>query len=290
MDELFTTAAPTIVSSDRVLYTASSFARSSLLHLQEIGELTAQKAHTSERSGLQSYLFFCVVNGSGKLVYDGREYKLIKDSCVFINCYHPYSHTTDPNNLWTLRWIHFYGPNLSSIYDKYCERGGRPTFIPVDETRQEIDNVWTQLMSTARSADYMRDMIINQQLASLLVEIMSESWHPEEKRHASKRASVLEVREWIDQHYAESITLDSLAQTFFINKYYLSKTFKAQFGQTINAYLTTVRITHAKQMLRFTDKTIDEIGEAVGITPARYLSEVFSSVEGVSPSVYRKQW
>lgn len=145
-------------------------------------------------------------------------------------------------------------------------------------------------MSTAASGDYMRDMIINQLLASLLVEIMKESWHPEEKRHASKRASVLEVKEWIDQHYAESLSLDALAARFFINKYYLSKTFKAQFGQTISAYLQTVRITHVKQLLRFTNQTLDEIGEAVGITPARYLSEVFSSVEGVPPSTYRKQW
>ena len=99
MDELFTTAAPAIVSSNRVLYTASSFARTSLLHLQEIGELTAQRVHTSERSGLQSYLFFTVVSGSGILNYNGKEFVLTQDSCVFINCYHPYSHTTDPNNL-----------------------------------------------------------------------------------------------------------------------------------------------------------------------------------------------
>ena len=43
-------------------------------------------------------------------------------------------------------------------------------------------------------------------------------------------------------------------------------------------------------MLRFTDMSLDAIGETVGITPARYLPEVFSSVEGVSPSIYREQW
>lgn len=145
-------------------------------------------------------------------------------------------------------------------------------------------------MSTAASSDYMRDMLINQQLSSLLVEIMRESWHPEEKRQASKRASVLEIKDWIDQNYRQQITLDDLASRFFINKYYLSKSFKSAYGTTINSYLTTVLITHAKQLLRFMDQSLDAIGEAVGITPARYLSEVFSSIEGVSPSIYRKQW
>ena len=89
---------------------------------------------------------------------------------------------------------------------------------------------------------------------------------------------------------AAGITLDSLAAKFYINKYYLSKTFKRQFGQNISAYLQSVRITKAKQLLRFTDKTLDEIGEAVGITPARYFSEVFRTVEGLPPTQYRKQW
>lgn len=280
-------ATPTIVDSNRILYTASPFARSSLLHLQEVGSLAVLQPHTSSRSDLPSYLFFIVVSGEGELVYQGKKYELAPGSCVFIDCMQPYSHTTD-NNLWTIRWIHFNGPNLASIYQKYCDRGGRPVFnLDLLDT---VSGIHSGLMSTAASGDYMRDMINNQYLSTLLVEIMRQSWHPEEKWHAAKRASVLEVKEWIDGHYAEQITLEGLANRFFINKYYLSKTFKSQFGSTINSYLTTVRIIHAKQMLRFTELSLDAIGEAVGITPARYLSEVFSSIEGVSPSTYRKQW
>lgn len=283
-------SAPAIVSSNRVLYTASSFARSSLLHLQEIGELTAQKSHTSERSGLQSYLFFKVVSGSGTLTYNGKEYELMKDSCVFINCKNPYAHTTDPNNLWTLRWIHFYGPSLSSIYDKYCERGGRAVFTPVDNTRQAIDSVWTQLMTTAKSSDYMRDMLINEQLSKLLTMIMSYSWHPEDRTSAPKRASVVEIKEYLDAHYADRIVLDDLSIQFFIDKYYLAKSFKNQFGLSITTYLQNIRITKAKQLLRFSTKTVEEIGYEVGLGAPAYFSRVFKNVEGVSPKTYREQW
>ena len=61
-NKYFTTAS--IVSSNRVLYTPSAFARNSLLHLQEIGTLQALKGHTSRRKDLQSFLFFIVLNGS----------------------------------------------------------------------------------------------------------------------------------------------------------------------------------------------------------------------------------
>ena len=286
MNELFTNKA--IVSSDRILYTASSFARSSLLHLQEIGSLEAKRSHTSERSGLQSFLFFMVTSGSGVLVYDGKQYELNSNSCVFRNCQHPYSHTTDPNDLWHLSWCHFYGPFLSSIYDKYCERGGRPVFTPDDSTL--FVTTLENLMTTAKSSDYMRDMMINEQLSKLLTMIMSYSWHPEDRTSAPKRASVSDVKEYLDQHYAERVSLNDLATQFFIDKYYLTKTFKNQFGLPITTYLQNLRITKAKQLLRFSSKSVEEIGYEVGLGAPAYFSRVFKNVEGVSPKTYREQW
>ncbi len=288
MNELFTNNNQAIVSSDRVLYTPSAFARISLLHLQEIGRLQALRPHMSSRSNLQSFLFFMVLDGAGKLEYNGKEYKLVEGSCVFINCQHPYSHTTDANDLWHLSWCHFYGPSLSSIYDKYCERGGRPVFMPDDNT--PFTATLEDLMTTAKSSDYMRDMMINEQLSKLLTMIMSYSWHPEDKKSTPKRTSVVEVKEYLDQHYNDRIVLDELSIMFFIDKYYLAKTFKNQFGLPISTYLQNLRITKAKQLLRFSNKTVEEIGYEVGLGNPAYFSRVFKNVEGVSPKLYREQW
>lgn len=49
-----------IVSSDRVLYTPTTFARSALLYLQEIGRLQAEQPHISSRTHLSSYICFSV--------------------------------------------------------------------------------------------------------------------------------------------------------------------------------------------------------------------------------------
>lgn len=286
MTDYFTTQA--IVSSNRVLYTPSSFARNSLLHLQEIGNLEAKQAHTSERSGLQSFLFFSVISGSGKLIYDGKEYELQENSCVFINCQKSYAHTTDPDNLWKLQWCHFYGPSLSSIYDKYCERGGRPVFTPSSVEPYIV--VLNELMQTAKSSDYIRDMRINSLLSNLLLEVMKESWHPEDKKKAPKRTNVRDVRAYLDKNYSSEITLDQLSSLFFINKFYLTKTFKSQFGLSISMYIQNLRITKAKQLLRFSGKTVEEIGVEIGIDNPAYFSRVFKNIEGVSPSKYREQW
>lgn len=87
------TSSPSVQSS-RILYTPSPFARSSLLHLQEVGSLTAIKPHTSKREKLQSYLCFMVEDGEGELVYEGKKYELKAGDVVFIDCRKAYSHST----------------------------------------------------------------------------------------------------------------------------------------------------------------------------------------------------
>ena len=151
--------------------------------------------------------------------------------------------------------------------------------------------VHNDLMSTAKSDDYMRDMLINQHLCALLTLIMSESWHPEDQEGMpKKRSMLLPIKEYLDSNYPHKISLDDLAERYFINKYYLSKSFKEQYGVSVNNYLLSVRITKAKQLLRFSDKSIEQIGLECGLGQAHYFSSKFKEIEGVPPSIYREQW
>lgn len=289
MNDFFTDEKAAVVISDRVLYTPSSFARDSLLHLQEIGRLTAKKPHVSARDALESYLFILVENGEGSLTYEGKSYSLSTGSCVFIDCRRAYSHATSPGNPWTLCWCHFDGPTLARVYDKYRERGGRTVFVP--ENAEAFQSLWRSLFELAKGTEYVRDMKINEGLSSLLTLLMEESWHPEEAEDmASKERLVVPVKTYLDENYSRKISLDELSAKFFINKYYLTRVFKKQYGLSVNTYLLNVRITHAKQLLRFTEKTVEEIGRECGLGALHYFSRVFHEVEGVSPSRYREQW
>lgn len=100
-----------IVSSERVIYTPTPFAKSALIYLQEIGTLKAEQPHTSARIHLSSYLFFYVNAGSGELEYQGKKYKLLQGDCVFIDCQQAYAHSTSID-LWSISWIHFSGVSL----------------------------------------------------------------------------------------------------------------------------------------------------------------------------------
>lgn len=275
------------VQSSRIIYTPSDFARTSLLHLQEIGSLKAIRPHTSSRENLVSYLCFVVVEGSGEFYYNRKKYELSAGDIVFIDCHKPYFHRTE-KELWTLQWCHFYGPELPAVYHKYQERGGQPVFHP--ESAAEITEVMTELYAIADSGDYVRDMRINQELSRLLTLLMSYSWHPENKVISKKRMELSRVREYLDEHFREKIVLEELARNFYVDKYYLTKIFKEAYGVTITAYILSMRITRAKSLLRFTDMTIEEVGAAAGMSDANYFARSFKKTEGMTPREYRRLW
>ena len=228
-----------------------------------------------------------MLSGTGEVKYEGKTYKLKAGDCVFIDCRKAYSHSTS-DNLWLLQWCHFYAPSLPAVYEKYKERGGRPVFHLGDMA--SFTALLTDLYNLASSSDYIRDMRINEKLGTLLTLLMEQSWHPESITISRKRLELAAVKEYLDEHFTEKIMLEELAEKFFINKFYLSKIFKETYGTTVNNYLIAKRITRAKQLLRFTDMTVDEVGVAVGMGDANYFSRMFRKVEGISPREYRKQW
>ena len=148
----------------------------------------------------------------------------------------------------------------------------------------------TELYDLASSLDYLRDMRINEKLAALLTLLMEQSKLLENVSMSRKQVELSAIKTYLDEHYAEKIVLDNLAERFFINKFYMTEIFKEKYGTIIVNYLIFKRITRAKQLLRFTDMTIDEIGAEVGMDSANYFSRAFHKVEGISPSEYRKQW
>ena len=110
-----------LVHSRRVIYTPSPFARSNLIHLQEVGSLQARQPHTSTRKGLASYLFFWVESGSGVLEYEGAWHELHAGDCVFLDCQRPYQHHTA---LGAFLWAE-HGGHLQKV-----SGAGRPALLP----------------------------------------------------------------------------------------------------------------------------------------------------------------
>lgn len=141
------------------------------------------------------------------------------------------------------------------------------------------------IFQLASADSYVRDMQIAARLTELLTCLMEDAWNPElTGSPGTKRLSVREVRAYISDHYGEKLSLDSLSKRFFINKYYLAKIFKEQYGYTVNACIAQVRIGKAKELLRFSDRSVEAIGFDCGFTDPNYFARCFKKWRASAPA------
>ena len=105
----------------------------------------------------------------------------------------------------------------------------------------------------------------------------------------SERESIILVKNYIQEHYAEDISLGSMAKMVYMNPYYFSTFFKKETGQNFKNYLVEVRMRQAMRLLMASDMKTYELAEAVGYHDVRTFTDKFREVFGDSPSAYKKR-
>lgn len=106
---------------------------------------------------------------------------------------------------------------------------------------------------------------------------------------STKEQHVQNIITYIEQHYANELTLDQLQQALHLNKYYLSKSFKEVTGTTIFQYLLERRIYAAKLLLVGGQAKITDISMEVGFKHLAHFSRAFKQISGVTAEQYRRQ-
>jgi YesN/AraC family two-component response regulator len=99
--------------------------------------------------------------------------------------------------------------------------------------------------------------------------------------------AVLSIKEYIEKHYTDYISLDEIISDCGYSKYHISRLFKNYMNCTIMEYLLEHRINMAKKLLKDTSKSIKEIAGGIGYSDPNYFSLIFKREEGVSPIQYR---
>lgn len=98
------------------------------------------------------------------------------------------------------------------------------------------------------------------------------------------RKEVQVVIRYVNIHYSEHITLDEIADAVNLNKSYLCRLFKKEYGDSVFNYLNTVRMEKAAELLSSNPNLyIQEVASAVGISEPFYFTRRFKEYFGLSP-------
>jgi two-component system response regulator YesN len=112
------------------------------------------------------------------------------------------------------------------------------------------------------------------------------------EKRTGKLANLVErVRAVIELNYADGgLTAAEIGKAVYLTPTYVSLLFKQETGQTINEYLTQVRVDKAKELLRDPQNKFYDICYAIGYTDPSYFTKLFKKATGVTPSVYRDSY
>ena len=97
------------------------------------------------------------------------------------------------------------------------------------------------------------------------------------------------IKNYIDGNFCNILTLDSIAELFYMNKFTMMRQFKAAFGVNIIQYCNGKRVSAAREMLTGTNLSVKEIGERLNFTDAYSFSRFFKNSTGFSPLKFRQQ-
>ena len=100
-------------------------------------------------------------------------------------------------------------------------------------------------------------------------------------------AALAAVREYIDRHYAEALTIEDLADRAGLSSFHFIRAFRAAFDVTPHQYLRARRLDRAKELLVTTAYPVTEICDQIGFQSLGSFSSLFRRLTGEPPAEYR---
>ena len=99
-----------------------------------------------------------------------------------------------------------------------------------------------------------------------------------------------QIKTYVLENLSGSLSVDEICKAFFINRQKLHTIFKANFNDSVKHFIITQRLSKAKELLRTTKKTIEEISFETGFPNYNYFIRVFRNYFSITPLQYRKSF
>ena len=110
------------------------------------------------------------------------------------------------------------------------------------------------------------------------------------KNPSAAHATAERVRNYLNQHSHEALTLAEIADVLKVNKYYLAHTFKLEYGISPIQYTMVRRIGEAQGYLMDSGLPIGDIADMLGFSSVAHFNSTFSKYVGLSPGKYRESF
>lgn len=141
--------------------------------------------------------------------------------------------------------------------------------------------------------DYLLKPVNPEELAQVIQQLermlLARAGELAPSRGDSPAEIVGQVQAYLRENYAKQVDFSALARMQCVSAPYLSRIFRDRTGVSPSRYLTDLRMTAARKMLRDTELSVKEIAERAGYPDPFHFSRTFKSAVGVNPTQYREE-
>lgn len=247
----------------------------------------SQGNYMQERHWHRSIEIFAIVEGELTFCLNDREYHLKAGQFMLVNSNEPHSITAEKKNYTIVLQLPL------SYFKPYYTNDGFIRFSHYATFRdEEIMDLVVEMYHTynkktcgyeAKGQSQLYQMIYL--LVTRYRELTVKVRVVEECRRRDKLSYIMN---YMEEHYAEDITLESVAEEFGYSANYLSSLFRRLVGGSYKTCIDQIRLTHAHEELMHTKLSVEEIAEKNGFSGGKAFARVFSKKYGKLPGEYRR--
>lgn len=234
------------------------------------------------------YAIGVIESGAEQFKYRRSVHVAPRGSIVVINPGEMHTGEAATEQGWTYRMLY---PDVSLLQRAAAEVAGKQCDMPffpspvVDDPVLAVQLLHLHAALEDSSSALERDSRFLWVLAQLI--LRHADAHPSLRpiRIGGEQAWVRQVRAYLEDHYAENVSLEQLASSVNLSPFHLLRVFRDVVGLPPHNYLTQVRVTRARQLLQASLRPV-EVALAVGFTDQSHLTRHFKALVGVTPAQY----
>lgn len=265
--------------SKMYLHLPSDFACEALYYAPYIGEFHCNDHYCTKRQNYDYYLLILIDKGALYVEFEGKSFLAHARDIVLIDCKKPHLYRAD--EAVSFRYFHFDGCSSEQYYRMLTQKHG---YLMHPKRQATIEGAFRTLLSLAP------DGLTNEHRISTQIHIiLSELANQEDTSRAVQNTIITQAASYLEQHFTEPLTIESIAARFNLSPYYFSRLFQRYTGMPPHAYMIHLRIILAQNILSSSTQSIESICDLCGFNSSQHFIRCFKQHTGISPNQYRKQ-
>lgn len=231
---------------------------------------------------------------------EGHSYEASQGDIVFINsgAVHGFSRSTSDTLIIIVQFgLELFDQALVDLRDRLFQTlvFERKTILTASgdgEIHRQLENIILEMRKEYVKKEEGFRLAIKARLYDLalllLRKVPARQLYESELMKRKQRNELLErIFSYVHDNFSKPLDLDAAADAANLSKYYFSRFFKKQTGQTFHTYLSRIRVSHAEELLVGSDLPVTEIAYVSGFASLKTFNRLFRTYTGTSPSRYR---